>query len=149
MKKTLCILIVLSVTAGLCGCAAETVTVSGTDTETEAGEKINVDLTEMSSTMVYSEVYNMTVCPDDYMGKTVKMRGSFAYAEGDGRYYFACVIADATACCSQGIEFILAYNRKFPEEYPQPGDEITVTGVFDTYYEGQNMYCQLINAELE
>lgn len=110
---------------------------------------VDVDLTELSSTMVYSEVYNMMTSPDDYLGKRVRMNGSFAYAQGDNRYYFACIISDATACCSQGIEFVLSDERKFPEQYPEKGTNITVSGIFDTYYEGSNRYCQLIDAVME
>ena len=96
--------------------------------------------------MVYAEVYNLVTKPEENLGKTVKMNGTFAVGEGDGRYYFACLIADATACCSQGIEFILADEREYPADYPEIGSEITVTGVFDTYYEGSQLYCQLIDA---
>ena len=110
---------------------------------------VDVDLTKLSSTMVYSEVYNMMSSPENYMGKRVRMKGSFAYAEGDGRYYFACIIADATACCEQGIEFVLKDERKFPDEYPAKGVEITVVGIFDTYKEGIYQYCQLIDAIME
>ena len=110
---------------------------------------VDVDLTKLSSTMVYSEVYNMMSSPEGYMGKRVRMKGSFAYAEGDGRYYFACIIADATACCAQGIEFVLKDERKFPDEYPSEGAEITVVGVFDSYMEGTYQYCQLIDAIME
>lgn len=99
--------------------------------------------------MVYSEVYNMMTEPGNYMGKRVRMKGAFAYAKGDGRYYFACIIADATACCAQGIEFILKDERKFPEEYPTKGTEIIVVGIFDTYMEGTYQYCQLIDAVME
>lgn len=148
MKKALCIIFALSLCFGLFGCASDKPDETGGETAAET-KAVDVDLTALSSTMVYSEVYNMTVSPDDYIGKTVKMRGSFAYAKGDDRYYFACIIADATACCSQGIEFILADERKFPDEYPEKDAEITVTGTFDTYYEGQYMYCQLINATME
>ena len=56
------------------------------------------------------------------------------------------MIPDATACCSQGIEFLLDGNYTYPNDYPQIGTEITVEGVFDTYYEGAYRYCQLINA---
>lgn len=110
---------------------------------------VDVDLTKLSSTMVYSEVYNMMSSPEGYMGKRVRMKGSFAYAEGEGRYYFACVIADAAACCAQGIEFVLKDERKFPDEYPAKGAEITVSGIFDTYKEGAYQYCQLIDAVTE
>ncbi len=110
----------------------------------------DVDLTVLSSTMVYSEVYNMMVSPDDYIGKTVKMKGQFVpyYDESTGKYYFACFISDATACCSQGIEFILTDDYLYPEDYPMEGATICVVGTFDTYMEGENMYCTLRNALL-
>ena len=58
--------------------------------------------------MVYSEVYDMMYDPDKYMGKTVKMSGWAAvYQDGEGKLYYACVVPDATACCSQGLEFEL------------------------------------------
>ncbi len=69
-----------------------------------------VDLTTLSSTMVYAEVYQMMYDPGAYVGKTVKMNGQFfAYLiDGMDSYIFACIIQDATACCQQGMEFILA-----------------------------------------
>ena len=112
-------------------------------------DTIEVDLTKLSATMVYAEVYNMMNDPESYIGKTVRMKGAFDYAEGDGRYYFLCIIADATACCAQGIEFVLRDERKFPDEYPAVGEEITVSGIYDTYYEGMYRYCQLIDAVME
>ena len=86
--------------------AAAYTTPSGAASAANAGP-VDVDLTQMSSTMVYSEVYSMMNSPENYMGKRVRMRGSFAFAEGDNKYYFACLISDATACCAQGIEFVL------------------------------------------
>ena len=116
----------------------------------EAAPGVDVDLTVLSSTMVYSEVYNIMISPDDYKGKVVKMKGQFVpyYDESTGNYYFACFISDATACCSQGIEFILTDEYSYPEDYPQEGDTICVVGTFDTYMEGENMYCTLRNALL-
>ncbi|MBO7377107.1 MAG: hypothetical protein ILO42_01470 [Clostridia bacterium] len=108
--------------------------------------KIDVDLTSMNSTMVYSQVYDMMTTPDDYLGKTVKMTGTFNFGKGDDRYYFACIIRDATACCAQGIEFVLKDPKRFPDEYPAVNQEITVVGIFDTYYEGEYRYCQLSDA---
>ena len=106
----------------------------------------DIDLTKMNSTMVYSEVSNMMSNPGDYEGKIVKMNGSFSVYEAQERVYFACIIADATACCSQGIEFLLKNERQYPKEYPALGQEITVIGEFETYFEGNNRYCQLKNA---
>ncbi len=110
---------------------------------------VDIDLTKLSSTMVYSEVNDMTSSPEGYVGKTVRMSGAFTYTPGEGRNYYACLIADATACCAQGIEFVLKKERAFPEEYPKDGEEISVVGVFDTYYEGSYLYCQLKDAYIE
>lgn len=121
-----------------------------TETAADSAEGIDIDLTSLSSTMVYSEVYNMMVSPEKYLGKTVKMDGSFALYrdEAADKYYFACIIADATACCSQGIEFVLTDEYSYPDDYPEEGGEIRVVGVFDTYQEGGYTYCTLRNAKL-
>ncbi len=111
--------------------------------------QIDVDLTQLSSTMVYAEVYNMMTSPETYIGKIVKMDGTFAYYHDKttDQYYFACLIQDATACCSQGIEFVLTDDYSYPDDYPEAGNEICVIGIFDTYHEGSNTYCTLRNAE--
>lgn len=111
----------------------------------KSGEKqADVDLTELSSTMVYSEVYNMMSTPDKYVGKTVRMNGTMSVSKGENQTYYACLIKDATACCSQGIEFVLSKGT-----YPNQGTNITVYGTFNTYKEGKYQYCQLKNAVLE
>ncbi|MCR5056159.1 MAG: hypothetical protein K6B54_04545 [Clostridia bacterium] len=111
--------------------------------------KVDIDLTKMGSTMTYSQVSNFITSPGNYLGKVVRMKGNFTYGVGGDRYYFACIIPDATGCCSQGIEFILKNERQFPDEYPEVGAVITVVGVFDTYMEGKYQYCQLIDAYME
>lgn len=111
------------------------------DSEIAEGE-VDLDLTQMSSTVVYSEVYNIMTDPETYMGKTIKMDGQFAVYtdEETGKHYFACIITDATACCQQGIEFIWEGNHMYPQDYPEMGTIITVTGVFDKYEEYGNIY---------
>ena len=113
-------------------------------------EGIDVDLTSLSSTMVYSEVYNMMYEPDNYIGKTIKMDGLFTayHDESTGNDYYACIIQDATACCAQGMEFILTDDYSYPDDYPEENEQITVVGVFDTYMEGDYMYCTLRDANL-
>ena len=58
------------------------------------------------------------------------MSGMFvAYTNRDGsKYYPAVIIADATACCSQGIEFVRSGDFSYPADYPELGAQITVTG---------------------
>lgn len=79
------------------------------------------------------------------------MNGSFSVYEdeGTGKVYFACMIADATACCSQGIEFTLSGEHVYPDDYPEVGSEIVVQGIFETYEENGYLYCQLKDAVME
>lgn len=100
---------------------------------------MDIDLTALSSTMVYSQVYDMLYfSPESYRGKTVKMRGSFEayqWVDKDGqpvkdKVSTACVVADATACCAEGIEFVCGDGLAYPQDYPEIGTEITVTGTF-------------------
>ncbi len=116
----------------------------------EPSDGIDVDLTTLSSTMIYSEVYDMMVAPDKYVGKTIKMEGLFSgyYDDVTKKNYFACIIQDATACCAQGIEFELTDEYTYPDDYPENGAAICVVGTFDLYKEGNYTYCTLRNARL-
>lgn len=78
------------------------------------------------------------------------MNGTFNvyYTEATNTYFFACIVQDATACCAQGLEFVLKGEHVYPDDYPELGEEITVTGVFDTYMEGEYEYCTLRDAEM-
>ena len=119
--------------------------------ENPAVADVEIDLTQLSSTMVYSEVYNMMMTPDDFIGKTVRMEGFFAMQHDDatGNDYYACIIQDATACCSQGIEFIPPADMKYPDDFPELDSIITVSGVFDTYEEDGYKYCTLRDSVIE
>ncbi|MBE6719666.1 MAG: hypothetical protein E7571_03290 [Ruminococcaceae bacterium] len=152
MKKLIAVLLALvSLTAVFTGCSGKQNKTENKEktTESTTAAKLDVDLTSLSSTVVYSEVYNMMTVPDDYRGKKVKMKGAFSYSKDNetGKIYYACVIADATACCQQGLEFKLAEKKNF-EDYPEVGTEIEVTGYFDTYNEGELVYCFLDDAEM-
>ena len=111
----------------------------------------DIDLTKLSATMVFSEVYNIMVNPDSCMGKTIRMKGLVAiyHDETKDTDYYSCIVQDATACCAQGIEFKLADNYRFPDDYPPEGSEITVRGRFDVYKEGEYKYAVLKDAVLE
>lgn len=110
----------------------------------------DVDLTTLNPNMVYAQVYDMVSDSEKYVGKSVKARGTFAYyKEDDGRELFAVIIKDATACCAQGIEFVLDGDYKYPDDYPELDAEITVTGKFNFYEENRFRYCQLLNARFE
>ena len=129
-----------------------------TETETVATEKepgtvtsdVDVDLSLLSGVVVYSQLSGIIAHADEYIGKTFRITGAFAVYEGEERVYYACLVTDPTGCCSQGLEFVLRDGSlKYPDDYPEPGTEITVTGVFDTYEEGPYTYSQLLDAVME
>ncbi|WP_295085335.1 hypothetical protein [Ruminococcus sp.] len=116
---------------------------------TTSDTEYDIDLTKMNSSMVYAQVADMVNRGDDYLGKSVKANGTFGYyKETDGREFFAVLISDATACCSQGIEFVLDGDYSYPDDYPLLGTNITVTGDFNYYKEGVATYCQLLHAHM-
>jgi exonuclease VII large subunit len=96
--------------------------------------------------MVYAEVYNIMMSPKDYIGKNIKMSGECVITPNEdfSKNYYACLIKDATACCSQGLEFELEDENSYPEE----GETVTVSGVFETYEENGTLFCHLENAKL-
>ena len=114
-------------------------------------EGLDIDLTILSSNMIYTQVYNMMITPEDYIGKNIKMSGFYTSAVDDvtGKIYHACIIPDATACCTTGIEFVLAGDYKYPDDYPEEGGKVAVEGIFDTYEEDGYTYCTLREAKFD
>ncbi|MCD7832508.1 MAG: hypothetical protein LUH00_00750 [Lachnospiraceae bacterium] len=121
--------------------------------DTKVTGDVDYDLTEMSSDMVYAIVYQMVYNPDDYIGKTFRMSGTYyaSYYEATDQYYYYCLISDATACCAQGLEFVWGDgSHSYPDEYPADNTEILVQGTFETYVDTDGYtYCHLANAAME
>ena len=155
MKKIIAIILALVLALSFVACSKNSdknenynskTTTKITETTTEA-KSVDLDLTKLSSAVVYSEVYNMLITPDDYKGKIIKMKGQFnQYTDEEtGKIYNAVIIPDATACCQQGLEFELQ-NKTNPNF--EQNTEITVVGTFDTYSDGEFLYCHLKNAKI-
>lgn len=184
MKRLFCLLLAACMMLSLCACGKDSEKAAGNDVsssdeessapteiiptpneqETPEGSepsqpsagKVDVDLTALSSTMVYSEVYNMLYNdPAHYLGKTVKARGTFSIYQlvTDGVLQpdpvsYACIISDAAACCAEGMEFVLKDDLAYPDDYPELGAEITVIGEFQSYEENGMTWYHLVNARL-
>ncbi|MBR1821337.1 MAG: hypothetical protein IJ769_06910 [Clostridia bacterium] len=161
MKRAL-LAVVLSAVLALSACAAkgDVQAASKSDgarqassavaTSAEGERPVDLDLTALIGTVVYSQIYDMTVEPEVYRGQRIRLKGNLSYFQDSEtkREYFAAIIADATACCAQGIEFVWAGEHRYPEDYPPLDTEVTVTGTFDTYDEYGYTYLQLTDAEV-
>ena len=101
-------------------------------TTTPAPSKVELDLTKMSATMIYSTIFDMLIMPEDYVEKIIKVKGWFeTYMDTkSGELYYAVLVPDATACCQQGLEFVWKGNHTYPDDFPKPGQNITVTGIY-------------------
>lgn len=94
----------------------------------KADSNVDIDISVMSSDMVYATVFQLMSEPDKYVGKTIKIKGKHysSFYEPTGLTYHYVVIQDATACCAQGLEFELTQGL----EYPAEGAEVVVIGTF-------------------
>lgn len=131
----------------MCGCSAkkEEVPPAEKEEEVEETETTDVDLSFGSQTITYATISNILEDPQEYMGRTVKMLGTYRqfYSETYDTYYYVCMVTDATACCSQGMEFKL----KEGSSYPLDGQQIILQGTVDVYQEGDYWYAFLKDAD--
>ncbi len=163
MKKKWMRFVALIVALVLTGCGTQTLestesvsTESTTESDSATAEADSnlgnyLDLSVFSDTVLYSELTNILVQPADYLGMTIRMTGTFQvyYDTAVNSYYYACVVYDATQCCTSGLEFTLADDTlEYPDDYPEDGDTITVEGVLSQYKEGQYQYLTLADATL-
>ncbi len=157
----------------LCSCGAKEKEVPLSDdtaeAQTEPEEEIvpeqeekpafDIDISEVSQTVAYAQILDMASNPDNYKGKSVRMRGTFFYYYDQAKdiAYYTCAVQDATLCCAQGIEFELAEDKVYPDDYPAENAIFTVSGIFDTYQETTEAagnvytfeYCILRDAVIE
>lgn len=116
--------------------------------------KIDVDLNNLNANVVYAQVFQMMTEPDKFIGKRIRMSGQFnVYAAQEGNpsgvtEYYAIIIADAQACCQQGIEFVWP-GHTYPEGFPEVKSNASVTGIFEVYEENGKKYCRLIADTVE
>ncbi|MGN1329363.1 MAG: hypothetical protein ACI4V4_06665 [Eubacterium sp.] len=146
-----CVLIFTSVFAGCSGKeSSENNNNVDTAEATTVSQKIDLDLSTMNTTMVYSQLSDMMQNPNNYVGKTIKMAGQFSLSQNNEtkQLYYNVTVMDATACCQQGLEFIWE-GHTYPDDYPEVNSNIEVIGVFETYDEDGTMYCHLISNDVK
>lgn len=119
-----------------------------------SSNKIDIDLNNLNANVVYSQVFLMMTEPDKFIGKRIRMSGQFnVYAAEEGNpsgvtEYYAIIIADAQACCQQGIEFVWP-GHTYPEGFPEVKSNASVTGIFEVYEENGKKYCRLVADSVE
>lgn len=99
------------------------------ETDKNSKQKVDIDFSELDTNMIYSIVYNMIFEPEQYSGKTIRIRGESysTFYEPLNKTFYTVIVKDATACCAQGLSYILPEGA----EYPEDGLDVEVTGVFE------------------
>ena len=105
--------------------------------EERAATPVDVDLTVLTATMLSAEINNIYANGEDFMGKTIRVSGTYGYIPSEelGIQYHYVVTLQGDSCCQEGFEFLWNGDHVFPYDYPQVGTPIEVDGVFGTYEE--------------
>ncbi len=103
---------------------------------------IDIDLSVLSTTMVYSQVFDIMSYPSEYVGQTIKAVGTFYadYYEPIDEGFTYVVINDATGCCPQGLEFLSTQEMEIPKD----GSTVEIVGVFEEYMSGDFKYYRIV-----
>ena len=142
MKKVLPVLLVLCL---LClpaaGCSG--------DSE-KNGRSADVDLTLLSTTMAQAEFQNISARSSDFMGKTIRVNGTYnsMFFDQTGNFYHYVIVVEGDDCCRQGFEFKLTDEDFALDDFPAQGTKIEITGVLSMYEELGMKYVYLAADEI-
>ena len=96
--------------------------------------KVDYDLSDYNFTMISSFFFQMLIEPETYENKTFKIKGKFQTFDNEedpsALPYFSVIMNDATMCCQEGIDFVWQGDHKWPADYPEQDQEITIIGKY-------------------
>jgi len=96
---------------------------------------VDIDLTELSMTMIQAEYERIVSSPDENIGKTISVYGSLLTYIYDADYKLAhfVIIVQGDECCQMGFEFKIDGDYEFPDDYPQQNSMIKITGTLNIH----------------
>lgn len=152
LKKSCIFVLVIFICLSFTGCSCG----KSNEEQENLVQTIDIDMSEFNKQMTYAEVLAIHMSPEDYLGKTIKLRGTFDfYYELDknsnpipDKLHLGIIVTDAMECCSLPIDFILKKQDNI-EDLPEQGTEITVTGILEQYKEPWGAFLYLSNAVVE
>lgn len=107
----------------------------------EIAEVPQQDLSRMSATVAYAQLYNIFLEQENHVGQTMRLRGQYVPMRdesNEAKYHFIMVY-DNAACCQLGLEFLWTNPTAYPADYSL----IELTGVFDICNDGGEKFCVL------
>ena len=107
---------------------------SPVESPTAVTTKVDYDLSDYNFTMISSFFFQMLIEPETYENKTFKIKGKFQTFDNEedpsALPYFSVIMNDATMCCQEGIDFVWQGDHKWPADYPEQDQEITIIGKY-------------------
>lgn len=107
-----------------------------------------IDISNLSGTAAYAQVYGIVSESKSYEGKTIKIKGKFKTYSENGKTYYACIVSDTAGCCVQGLEFEPLKKYSYPKDFPKPDETIIVKGKLKIIYKDNFDFCVLQDAEI-
>ena len=112
---------------------------TGCDNEPD-GTPVDFNLTKYSTTMAHSTVVDMYENSDNYVGKTIKIKGLYDpfFVEELGRELHYIEVEGYDGCCPQYLEFKWDNENDFSADINnlKEKDRMVMIGVFGLYDEG-------------
>lgn len=135
MKKLLIVALALALTVMPC------LTLAASLPHIDLSGTIQWDLTRLGYTMAYAQMYDMLTNPANYVGQTLKLRGTYygPQPEGADEPYHLILVKDETACCEIGMEFVVTGDTS-ALTFPKEDAPIELTGLISTIEVEGNTY---------
>ena len=94
----------------------------------------DLDLTSMSTTMIFAQVNDFYTNGENYVDKIIKIKGLYIedYREEIDTTYKMLIVSDVTGCCVIGVDVVLPDNMS----YPSPGTFIALVGSIEVIANG-------------
>ncbi len=162
MKKIYLVLVLLMMLGLLPGCATSGTGVSPqapksgnpANSATQApgtgpvqlNEPPHIDLTRLSNTMAYAQLYDMVMAPERHQGITLRVHGSYYgfQSQETGKITHLITVRDNVGCCEMGMEFQITGDLIWPDQFPQNNSMIELTGIISSISYGENKYPLLV-----
>jgi hypothetical protein len=102
-----------------------------------------IDLSIMNQTMLSAAYDTILNNRDNYLGKTIKVRGRYAayYWDVTGRHHHYVMVKPGDTCCAGDFEF--TWSGAYPGDYPEDGAIVELTGVYSTYSANNKIFYYL------
>jgi len=125
----------------ICLCVFIGIFITGCSGDTVRSD-VDIDLTELSITMMQAEFNRIISDSDDYIGKTIRAGGTLRtmLIDNAGNYAHYIVVIPGDDCCWSGFEFKRDESYNFPRDYPRQDASIVISGTLSRYRESGVTY---------